>query len=154
MMGVYNDYNYRSAYTSLSGTTCENNVNYDGVIFGKIICPVEGFDYFATYCCGPPLQQYCCTQSEFMEYGEKGFFKYEEPETRRPEFYETKNKSHHKSVIFIILGIVLGVGLLIAIIILISCILCSYFKGKPKDGYDQAPTVENKVVVRQDLVRF
>jgi hypothetical protein len=64
--GMYNDYNYRpERYGSINGKTCINYLEYDGIVYGTFICPIEGFSYEAKYCCGPPREQYCCTLSEF-----------------------------------------------------------------------------------------
>ena len=41
-VGFYNDYNYRQEFNSTIGETCENNLDFDGVVFGKFICPIEG----------------------------------------------------------------------------------------------------------------
>ena len=64
--GMYNDYNYRpQQYSSIQGETCTNYLEYDGIVYGTFICPIEGFSYEAKYCCGPPREQYCCTLYEF-----------------------------------------------------------------------------------------
>jgi hypothetical protein len=64
-----NAYNYRSsAYENIQGSYCINNVNYDGFSFGNFRCPVEGFDYSATMCCGDPYEQYCCSSAESEEF--------------------------------------------------------------------------------------
>ena len=64
--GMYYNYNYRpNKYSSINGDVCINNYNFDGIVYGQFICPVEGFDYGATKCCGEIYQQYCCTSDEF-----------------------------------------------------------------------------------------
>lgn len=63
--GFYDDYNYRpDAYASIQGQSCTNNVNFDGIVLGSFICPIEGFDVTATMCCGSLNEQYCCTPAE------------------------------------------------------------------------------------------
>lgn len=58
-------YNYRSGhYAHLRGDTCFNNYKYDGYTFGYFECPIEGYSYFDTACCGLPGEQYCCSQME------------------------------------------------------------------------------------------
>ena len=43
--GMYDDYNYRpDKYNSTVGEICENNSEYDGVVFGKFMCPIEGIN--------------------------------------------------------------------------------------------------------------
>jgi hypothetical protein len=44
--GLYNNYNYRKNFNETIGETCENNLDFDGVVFGKFICPIEGLNYF------------------------------------------------------------------------------------------------------------
>lgn len=41
--GLYNNYNYRHDFNQTIGETCENNLDFDGVVFGKFICPIEGW---------------------------------------------------------------------------------------------------------------
>lgn len=63
--GSYNGYNYRpDRYGSIQGQLCTNYLEYDGIVYGQFRCPVEGFDYTATACCGLPKEQYCCHPSE------------------------------------------------------------------------------------------
>ena len=38
-----NNYNYRHDFNQTIGETCENNLDFDGVVFGKFICPIEGW---------------------------------------------------------------------------------------------------------------
>ena len=62
--GYYNDYNYRPAkYSSIKGTICKNYLEYNGIIFGKFYCPIEGFSLEDTECCGRDNEQYCCLKS-------------------------------------------------------------------------------------------
>ena len=52
--GFYNDYNYRPGdYKLINGSVCTNYLEYYGIIFGKFICPIEGFNSDETHCCGP-----------------------------------------------------------------------------------------------------
>lgn len=72
--GVLDDYNYRpNKYKQIQGDVCINNLIYDGITFGEFICPVEGFDYASTSCCGPLYEQYCCTPAEASAY-KVGFY--------------------------------------------------------------------------------
>ncbi len=41
--GVFYGYNYRSNHGSNNGDTCVNNLEFDGIVYGKFICPVEGW---------------------------------------------------------------------------------------------------------------
>ncbi len=57
--GYYNDYNYRpQKYSNIKGSICTNTIDYEGISFGKFYCPLEGYDYDETACCGPPNQQH------------------------------------------------------------------------------------------------
>ncbi len=59
--GLYYEYNYRSGiYQNILGELCTNDNNYDGVIYEKFICPIEGFSYEETSCCGRLGDQFCC----------------------------------------------------------------------------------------------
>ena len=41
--GMYNDYNYRpDKYAGVKGDTCVNNLEFDGIVLGQFICPIEG----------------------------------------------------------------------------------------------------------------
>ena len=63
--GILNDYQYRpDQYSTVTGQTCTNNLEFDGIIYGKFMCPVEGYDLSSTYCCGKSNEQYCCTLQE------------------------------------------------------------------------------------------
>ena len=51
--GFYDDYNYRPGeYKLINGSVCTNYLEYYGIIFGKFICPIEGFNSDETLCCG------------------------------------------------------------------------------------------------------
>jgi hypothetical protein len=68
------NYNYKQGeYSFIRGSICTNNINYNGVEFGQFECPIEGFDYSATSCCGPLYEQYCCTNLE-LEHDKIGFY--------------------------------------------------------------------------------
>ena len=42
---VLNDYNYRpEQYSTVMGETCTNNLEFDGIVYGKFMCPVEGLN--------------------------------------------------------------------------------------------------------------
>ena len=48
--GVLNDYNYRpDEYSTVMGETCTNNLEFDGIIYGKFMCPVEGSNKSLNY---------------------------------------------------------------------------------------------------------
>lgn len=65
MGGYYNDYNYRpDRYGQIQGQVCRNYLEYDGIVFGEFLCPIEGFNYDETECCGAYNEQYCCTPQE------------------------------------------------------------------------------------------
>ena len=67
-------YNYKQEeYSFIRGSICRNNINYNGVEFGQFECPIEGFDFAATSCCGPIYEQYCCTNLE-VEHDKLGFY--------------------------------------------------------------------------------
>jgi hypothetical protein len=58
---IFYGYNYRPAnYSSINGSICSNNQSYNGVIFGKFKCPIEGFDLDETECCDANDKQFCC----------------------------------------------------------------------------------------------
>jgi len=39
--GMLNDYQYRPAqYQTIMGETCTNNLEFDGIVYGKFLCPV------------------------------------------------------------------------------------------------------------------
>lgn len=65
MGGVYNDYNYRpNKYSQIQGQVCRNFLEYEGITFGEFLCPIEGYNYDETECCGDPNEQYCCTPQD------------------------------------------------------------------------------------------
>ena len=67
--GVYNDYAYRpNYYADIAGSVCYNYLEYDGIVYGAFVCPIEGFDITATACCGPPREQYCCSPRDLAAY--------------------------------------------------------------------------------------
>ncbi len=72
--GYYNGYNYRPGqYATIHGSVCTNNYDYSGLSFGQFRCPMEGYDYTATACCGPVDLQYCCSPNEAVSgYGSSG----------------------------------------------------------------------------------
>jgi hypothetical protein len=45
---------------NLGGETCVNNEDLNGTRFGQFRCPLNGFPYEATSCCGDYGKQYCC----------------------------------------------------------------------------------------------
>lgn len=65
MGGYYNDYNYRpDRYSQIQGQMCRNFLEYDGIVFGEFMCPIESYNYDETECCGDFNEQYCCTPQE------------------------------------------------------------------------------------------
>jgi hypothetical protein len=46
--GIYDEYNYRpNEYGSIIGETCTNKLEFEGIVLGKFVCPIEGyFSYF------------------------------------------------------------------------------------------------------------
>jgi hypothetical protein len=59
--GLYNGYNYRPGdYNQVRGSVCTNYLEYDGIVYGQFICPIEGFELDETACCGLPREQFCC----------------------------------------------------------------------------------------------
>ena len=41
--GIYEEYTYRpNEYASIVGETCINNLEFEGIVLGKFICPIEG----------------------------------------------------------------------------------------------------------------
>jgi hypothetical protein len=61
-IGKIHNFSYRHGkYATIVGSVCVNNINYNGIEFGHFVCPIEGFDYEATNCCGKIYEQYCCT---------------------------------------------------------------------------------------------
>ena len=70
----YQEYNYKKDfYSAIRGSVCTNMINYHGFEFGQFECPIEGFDYAATNCCGKLYEQYCCTTLE-IEHDKLGFY--------------------------------------------------------------------------------
>jgi hypothetical protein len=69
-LGLYNYYNYRpDEYAEVNVTSiCTNYLEYGGVVFGKYICPVEGYSLSSNQCCGPNNEQYCCEPVVENEY--------------------------------------------------------------------------------------
>ena len=64
--GMYNNYNYRpGSYGFTQGNLCTNYLEYDGIVFGEFMCPMENFDLTATFCCGAPKEQYCCNYEDY-----------------------------------------------------------------------------------------
>jgi len=63
--GVMYGYNYRPAdYSTITnGSLCSNNQVYNGIIFGKFKCPIEGYDLDEFECCDKADQQFCCKTS-------------------------------------------------------------------------------------------
>jgi hypothetical protein len=58
-------YDFRSGqYARYRGETCSNHFDYDGYKFGHFECPIEGFNFMDTACCGLKGEQYCCTPNE------------------------------------------------------------------------------------------
>lgn len=47
-------------FLNLGGQTCTNNEDLNGTTFGQFRCPMYGFPYEATACCGEYGKQYCC----------------------------------------------------------------------------------------------
>lgn len=47
-------------YSQIEGDICHNDQNFDGIIYGQIKCPMYGYDYDETACCGTYNNQYCC----------------------------------------------------------------------------------------------
>ena len=65
-IGYYHGYNYLPGrYSEIQGSICTNNQMYEEISFGEFQCPLEGFNYEATFCCGPPNEQYCCSEQEY-----------------------------------------------------------------------------------------
>ena len=70
--GSYYGYNYRpSNYRNIKDDLCTNNNSYDGIVYDKFYCPIEGFSEKETACCGLPGDQFCCNPSEKKYYGNK-----------------------------------------------------------------------------------
>lgn len=71
--GILNDYNYRphDIYGTTQGETCTNNLEFEGIVFGRFICPIEGYDLSAAYCCGGKHrsrnEQFCCNLQEKLK---------------------------------------------------------------------------------------
>ena len=43
-LGVFYGYKYRpDTYSEISGETCLNNLEFDGIVYGRFKCPVEGW---------------------------------------------------------------------------------------------------------------
>ena len=59
--GYFFDYNYRPGnYSNIDGSLCTNDQEYEGIVFSKMKCPIEGFSVEAVLCCDVPGQQFCC----------------------------------------------------------------------------------------------
>ena len=74
-------YNFRSGkYANIrNGSICMNSINYNGFFFNNFECPIVGFDFAATHCCGRIFEHYCCTEKE-VENDKRGFYNpYNEP---------------------------------------------------------------------------
>ena len=113
--GYYYNYNYRSGNNSkIDGSICTNNQPYEGIIFGKIKCPVNGFEENAVLCCDEPGQQYCCAPL---------------------------NGLSNLSIILIVLGIVLSI--LVACLASYSCKKCKESYDKKYSQAPQDPHLEN-----------
>lgn len=67
--GYYNGYNYRpQQYGGIKGALCTNTMNYDGISFGQFYCPLEGYGYDETACCGPMNQQHVINRLKLRLY--------------------------------------------------------------------------------------
>ncbi len=45
--GIYDEYNYRpNEYGSIVGETCTNKLEFEGIVLGKFICPIEGISFY------------------------------------------------------------------------------------------------------------
>jgi len=61
----YYKYTYRSnEYSLIDGSFCTNNQSYDGIIYGRFQCPIEGFEATEKECCGLEGEQFCCEKKE------------------------------------------------------------------------------------------
>ncbi len=111
LTGVYNGYNYRpDKYASIHGSTCTNFLEYDGIAFGSFVCPIEGFSYDATLCCGPRREQYCCSQAEANE-------------KMVASASKLKWDSNRQSLL---LALIIISGCIFLFIILVCCVLVGY----------------------------
>jgi hypothetical protein len=104
--GSGNNYNFRpSNYENIQGSTCTNNVNYDGFAFGNFQCPMDGFDYSAVMCCGEPFEQFCCSPAEANEYQRSKY-------GSSPDMYDQTYSKQRSSSFSIFLSVLISVILL------------------------------------------
>lgn len=122
---MYNGYNYRpDRYGQVQGYVCKNYLEYEGIVFGEFRCPIEGYNYDATECCGLPNEQYCCTPQE-KSYESGGGYYDNDP-------YRGRNRGISAATLFFVIFIP---------IFIISCILCGVciFCCYKKRIYEKVP---------------
>lgn len=51
----------------MNGQVCKNYLEYEGIVFGEFMCPIEGYNLEDTVCCGDTNEQYCCSPRERAE---------------------------------------------------------------------------------------
>jgi hypothetical protein len=109
--GLYNNYNYRpGGYANTQGSLCKNYANYDGVVYGQFYCPIEGFSYDDTRCCGPYNEQYCCNERDYRVYNNN-----DRDEVR---YYSRNERKKQSSA---------GIGLVFLFVVLplLACMICT-----------------------------
>ncbi len=129
--GLYNNYNYRPGdYANTRGSLCKNYVNYDGVVYGQFYCPIEGFNYDDTRCCGPHNEEYCCNEREYRMFN---------GDYRDEDRYHGRNDRHRKSSSG---GSGLLVGFLVfTLFICMCCTLVTVFCCVKKRIYEKIPGI-------------
>lgn len=144
LFGLHSGYNYRNGdYSNYKGSTCINNLNYNGLIIGKFICPVEGFDYSATECCGQKYEEYCCTPSEALYQLNKPKIK-----TTNQIPIEIKDKN---SLFYSILTVSIVVPLLLVLTAILIVVIIYDCKNKKSNNES---VLEEKLVKQQNSVVF
>ena len=98
------------------GEICTNNVDYDGIQFGRFRCPIEGYEISETDCCGPPNEEFCCRRDK-LGINRYSIFR------NTNEYYERNNRQIKSriSIRALIIGLLLPFALIS--ICLLSCIL-------------------------------
>jgi hypothetical protein len=131
-IGFYNNYNYREKYNSIKGSICINYLEYNGIVFGKFYCPIEGFSKEDTECCGLEREQYCCSKTEALEF-----------QTR---YNEEVNKEKTKQIYTIIAL----VCVILLFLFLISFSICLFFSCK-KRVYQKVNNNKNNNIINRTL---
>ena len=138
--GYYHNYNYRpDRYSEIKGSICKNNQVYEEITFGEFQCPLEGFAYDATFCCGPPNEQYCCSERDYKT-------QYTGSYDDDDDDYDDDDDDHSKGgkiagVITAVIGIAFVIGIPTAVLLW----LC--YRRRGSFGKSSEPDAESKSIV-------